>query len=88
MINHGGFDGLGAVSTQGYSMVELNVGPSGGAGAAAPAKPALPVASMPPAPPMPSAGPGLPPGWSSHVDPASGEIYYVDAYGGSQWTPP
>ena len=43
----------------------------------------------PKAPPPPTAGPGLPPGWSAAVDPASGATYYVNnATGASQWNNP
>jgi len=43
----------------------------------------------PPPPPPPPRAPALPPGWSTAVDPASGQTYYLNASTAeSQWTPP
>lgn len=72
---------LGAVGFYGYTQYK-KMKSNAGSG------PTVSKTDAPPPPPVPSADPGLPPGWSSAVDPASGVTYYIDPQGGSQWTAP
>ena len=53
-----------------------------------PSAPGQPMQQAPPPPPQPTAG-SLPPGWTSAVDPGSGQTYYVNMTTGmTQWSPP